>query len=40
MCNTFNDKRNLLIVVAVTQLYRRATVMQLHYVADHPKVGE
>ena len=24
--------------VAVTQLCRRATVVQLHYVVDHPKV--
>ena len=36
MCNTFKDKRYLLSLVAV----QRATVVQLHYVVDHPKVGE
>ena len=27
------------MLVAITQLCRRATVVQLHYVVDHPKVG-
>ena len=38
-CNTFKDKRHLLTLVAIT-LPSRATVLQLHYVVDHPKVGE
>ena len=40
MCNTFKDKRNVLMLVAITQLCRKATVVQLQYVVDHPKVGE
>ena len=34
-----HNKRNLLMLVAVIQLCRRATVVQLHYVVDHPRVG-
>ena len=33
-CNTFKDKRHLLILVAIT------TVLQLYYVVDQSKVGE
>ena len=44
MCNIFRDKRQLLILVAITHLLvaitQRATVLQIHYVVDHPKVGE
>ena len=40
MCNTFKDEWNLFMFVAVTQLCIRATVLQLHYAVDHPKVGE
>ena len=40
MNNTFKDKWNVLVFVAVTQLYRTATLVQRHYVVDHPKVGE
>ena len=38
-CNTFKHKKHLLILVAITVI-QRATVVQLHHVVDHPKVGE
>ena len=38
-CNTFKDKRHLVILVAIT-LKCRATIPQLYYVVDHPKVGK
>ena len=34
-CNTFKDKRHLLILVAISLPSR-----ELYYVVDHPKVGE
>ena len=39
-CNTFKDKRHLLILVAITLLPQRATVLQLYNAVDQPKVGE
>ena len=40
MSNTFKDKRHLLILVTSYSAMQRATVVQLHYVVDHPIVGE
>ena len=37
--NTFKNKRHLLILVAISRPCR-ATVLQLYYVVDYPKVGE
>ena len=34
-CNTFKDKRHLLILVAITLPSK-----ELYYVVDQPKVGE
>ena len=40
-CNTFKDKRHLFThFSSYYSAIQRATVLQLHYVADHPKVGE
>ena len=38
--DTFRDKRHLIILVAVTQLWKELQLCKLHYVVDHPKVGE
>ena len=37
---TLLEIRYLIILVAITQRWKRATVLQFHYVVDHPKVGE
>ena len=39
-CNTFKDKRHLLTLVAITIAIQRATVLQLYYAVDQPKVDE
>ena len=39
-CSTFKDKRHLLILVAMTEPCKKAIDLKLHYVVDHPKVGE
>ena len=39
-CNTFKDKRHLIILVAVYSVIQRATVLQLYYAVDQPKVGK
>ena len=39
-CNTFKHKRHLLILVAITLPSKRATVLQLYYTVDQPKVSE
>ena len=40
-CNTFRDKRYLLILVAITQLSKELQFCNFtKYVINHPKVGE
>ena len=40
ICNTFTDKRHFTHFSSYYSAMQRATVLQLHYVVDHPKVGE
>ena len=40
MCNTFRDKRYLLILSGYDLAMQRAIDLKLHYVVDQPKVIE
>ena len=39
-CNTSKDKRHLLIFSSYYSAIQRATVLQLYYAVDQPKVGK
>ena len=39
-CNTFKDKRHLIHFSSYYSAIQRATVLQLYYAVDQPKVGE